>query len=79
MCEPWDGVPHMPELLAALAGLDRDIYAVIEQDLYPVEPDIPLPIGARTAGYYAGCGLGPVRRWPYSRPVRSHDKTGEAT
>jgi inosose dehydratase len=65
MCEPWGGVPHMPELLAALAELDRDIYAVIEQDLYPVEPDIPLPIGARTAGYYAGCGLGPVRRWPY--------------
>ena len=22
-------------------------------------------IGARTAGYYVGCGLGPVRRWPY--------------
>ena len=40
-------------------------YTVIEQDLYPVEPHIPLPIGARTAGYYAGCGLGPVRRWPY--------------
>jgi inosose dehydratase len=24
-----------------------------------------MPIGARTAGYYVGCGLGPVRRWPY--------------
>jgi inosose dehydratase len=30
---------------------------------------IPLPIGARTAGYYAGCGLRPVRRRPY-RPTK---------
>ena len=55
----------MPELLAALAELDRDIYCVIEQDLYPVEPHIPLPVRLATAGYYRACGLGPVRRWPY--------------
>jgi inosose dehydratase len=65
MCEPPFGEPDMPELLSALAELDRDIYCVIEQDLYPVEPDIPLPLQARTAGYYRACGLGPVRRWPY--------------
>jgi len=65
MCEPPYGEPDMPPLLDALARLDRDIFTVVEQDLYPVEPHIPLPIGARTAGYYAGCGLGPVRRWPY--------------
>jgi inosose dehydratase len=65
MCEPPYGEPDMPPLLETLAGLGRDIYCVIEQDLYPVEPHIPLPIGARTAGYYVGCGLGPVRRWPY--------------
>jgi len=65
MCEPPYGEPDMPPLLDALGALDREIYAVIEQDLYPVEPHIPLPIGARTAGYYVGCGLGPVRRWPY--------------
>jgi inosose dehydratase len=65
MCEPPYGQPEMPPFLAALAALDRDIFTVVEQDLYPVEPHIPLPIGARTAGYYAGCGLGPVRRWPY--------------
>jgi inosose dehydratase len=65
MCEPPYGDPDMPPLLDALAGLDREVYCVIEQDLYPVAPDIPLPIGARTAGYYVGCGLGPVRRWPY--------------
>ncbi len=65
MVEPPYGVPDMPPLLDALAALDADLFAVVEQDLYPVEPHIPLPIGARTAGYFAGCGLGPVRRWPY--------------
>jgi inosose dehydratase len=65
MCEPPYGVPAMPPLLAALGALDRDLYTVVEQDLYPVEPEVPLPIGARTAGYYSGCGLRPVRRWPY--------------
>jgi inosose dehydratase len=65
MCEPPYGEPDMPPFLAALAALDRDVFTVVEQDLYPVEPHIPLPIGARTAGYYAGCGLRPVRRWPY--------------
>jgi inosose dehydratase len=65
MCEPPYGEPDMPPLLDALNSLGRELYAVIEQDLYPVEPDVPLPIGARTAGYYVACGLGPVRRWPY--------------
>jgi hypothetical protein len=31
--------------------LDTDLSTVDEQDHYPVEPHIPLPIGARTAGY----------------------------
>lgn len=65
MVEPPYGIPAMPPLLDALAALDREIFTVVEQDLYPVAPDVPLPIGARTAGYFAGCGLGPVRRWPY--------------
>jgi inosose dehydratase len=68
MCEPWDGEPHMPSFLDSLGELDREIFTVVEQDLYPVEPDVPLPIGARTAGFYAGCGLGPVRRWRGSGP-----------
>ncbi|WP_214402802.1 TIM barrel protein [Pseudonocardia lacus] len=65
MVEPPYGEPAMPPLLDALARLDTDLFAVVEQDLYPVEPHIPLPIAARTAGYLRGCGLGPVRRWPY--------------
>ena len=65
MVEPPYGEPDMPPLLDALARLDKDLFCVIEQDLYPVEPDVPLPIAARTAGYFVACGLGPVRRWPY--------------
>jgi hypothetical protein len=34
----------LPPLLDALAKLDRDIFCVIEQDLYPVQPNVPLPI-----------------------------------
>ena len=65
MVEPPYGEPAMPPLLDALAALDRDLFCVVEQDLYPVEPDVPLPIAARTAGYFVACGLGPVRRWPH--------------
>ena len=65
MVEPPYGIPEMPPLLDALRELEENIYTVIEQDLYPVEPDVPLPIAARTAGYFVACGVGPVRRWPY--------------
>jgi inosose dehydratase len=61
MTEPPNGVPDMPSLLAELARLDVDLFAVVEQDLYPCDPNIPLPIANRTARYLAGCGLGPVR------------------
>ena len=65
MVEPPYGEPDVPSLLEALAGLDRDIFTVVEQDLYPVAPHIPLAIQARAAGYFTALGLGPVRRWPY--------------
>jgi inosose dehydratase len=69
MVEPPYGEPAMPPLLDALGRLGKELFCVIEQDLYPVEPDVPLPIAARTAGYFVACGLGPVRRWPY-QPVK---------
>jgi inosose dehydratase len=65
MVEPPYGEPKLPPLLDALAALDRDIFTVIEQDLYPVASHIPLAIQARAAGYFTACGLGPIRRWPY--------------
>ena len=38
MVEPPYGEPKVPALLDALAGLDRDLFVVIEQDLYPIAP-----------------------------------------
>jgi len=61
MIEPPNGVPDLPPLLDELGRLDVDLFAIVEQDLYPCDPDTPLPIAARTARYLGGCGIGPVR------------------
>ena len=55
MIEPPQGVPDMPPLLDALAALDRPISGIIEHDLYPCAPDVPLPIAQRTRTYLASC------------------------
>jgi inosose dehydratase len=57
MVEPPLGEPDMPSLLAALAGLDRDLYCIVEQDMYPCDFDKPLPIAIRTQQYFKACGL----------------------
>ncbi len=54
-CSPL-GDPDMPPILAALASLDRDLFCIVEQDLYR-RPDVPLPIATRTREDYAGCGV----------------------
>jgi inosose dehydratase len=59
MVEPPNGVPDMPPLLEALAGLDTEIFAIVEQDMYPCPPDAPLPIATRTQKYFTSCGVGP--------------------
>lgn len=59
MCEPPLGDPEMPQLLEALAELDRDLFAIVEQDLFPCQPDVPLPIATRTREYFESCGIGP--------------------
>jgi inosose dehydratase len=64
MVEPPYGEPAVPPLLDALSSLDREVFTILEQDLYPVAPSIPLGIQARAAGYLTGCGIGPIRRWP---------------
>ncbi len=57
MVEPPLGEPDMPSLLAALAALDRDLYCIVEQDLYPCDFDKPLPIARRTHEYFKACGM----------------------
>ena len=57
MVEPPLGEPDMVTLLAALGALDRDLYCIVEQDMYPCDFDTPLPIAVRTQQYFKGCGL----------------------
>jgi inosose dehydratase len=57
MVEPPLGEPDMVTLLAALGALDRDLYCIVEQDMYPCDFDRPLPIAVRTQQYFKACGL----------------------
>jgi inosose dehydratase len=58
MCEPPLGVPDLPPVLDALAGLDVELFAIVEQDMYPCPPDVPLPIAERTLAYLKAHGGG---------------------
>jgi inosose dehydratase len=62
MVEPPTGIPAMEPLLEELGRLDADLFAIVEQDLYPCEPGVPLPVATRTRSYLNGCGLGPAPR-----------------
>jgi inosose dehydratase len=59
MMEPPAGIPAMEPLLAELGRLLGDLFAIVEQDLYPCPPGTPLPIATRTRTYLNGCGLRP--------------------
>ncbi|WP_091040602.1 PfkB family carbohydrate kinase [Glycomyces harbinensis] len=60
--EPPAGVPNPADIVAELSTLDADLFVIVEQDLYPCEPDVPLPIAVRTREYLGGCGLGASRQ-----------------
>jgi inosose dehydratase len=57
-CEPPSGEPAIGEVAKALAELDRDMFVVVEQDMYPVEFDVPKPIAQRTRSYLLDVGIG---------------------
>lgn len=61
MTEPPLGVPDLREVLAAVDELRLDIFGIVEQDLYPCAPDVPLPIATRTHTYLADCGVDAVQ------------------
>ncbi|WP_243794182.1 sugar phosphate isomerase/epimerase [Saccharopolyspora gloriosae] len=58
MCEPPNGVPALEPIIEAVRGLDADLFAIVEQDLYPCAPEVPLPIARRTRDYLTRCGAG---------------------
>ncbi|MFJ6386239.1 sugar phosphate isomerase/epimerase family protein [Streptomyces sp. NPDC091972] len=56
MCEPPSGVPELEPVLVAAQGLGVELFAIVEQDMYPCEPDEPLPIAMRTRKFLRSCG-----------------------
>jgi len=57
-CEPPRGEPVVPDVAKALHVLDRDVFVVVEQDMYPVAFDKPKPIAQRTYHYLRSVGIG---------------------
>ena len=55
MTEPPLGVPAMPPVLEALAGLDRDDPGHHRTRPVPVCSEVPLPIAKRTKTYLSTC------------------------
>lgn len=61
MCEPPDGIPAYEPILSEAFRIDPQMYAVVEQDLYPVQDfALPMQIASRTLEHIASCGA-PVR------------------
>ncbi|WP_432116690.1 sugar phosphate isomerase/epimerase family protein [Streptomyces sp. S1] len=57
MCEPPSGVPALEPVLAAARALDVDLFAIVEQDMYPCDPDVPYPVALRTRRFLRSCGV----------------------
>ena len=59
MVEPPLGVPEVEPVLEALdRHVDAELFMIGEQDLYPCDPDVPLPIARRTYQYLRELGVG---------------------
>jgi inosose dehydratase len=57
-CEPPAGEPDAESVTKALLELDRDLFVVVEQDMYPADFDKPKPIARRTYTYLRSVGIG---------------------
>jgi inosose dehydratase len=60
MVEPPLGAPAMEPLLNDLAALNRDLWLIIEQDMYPAPAGSAKAIAARTRDYFTSLGLPPA-------------------
>ncbi|MFI5804335.1 sugar phosphate isomerase/epimerase family protein [Streptomyces sp. NPDC051561] len=60
MCEPPAGEPAWEPVLEAAQALGRrrgvELFAIVEQDMYPCPPEKPLPIARRTRSFLRSCG-----------------------
>ncbi|KUM68039.1 hypothetical protein [Streptomyces curacoi] len=70
VCVSPAGVPNPADIVAELAALDAELFVIVEQDLYPCAPEVPLPIAVSTREHLAGCGLTGTRRPTLAIPGR---------
>ena len=57
-CEPSDGVVDFLAFRDVLQDVKYQGFAIVEQDMYPVPFDVPLPIAKRTRAYLREIGFG---------------------
>jgi len=55
MCEPPGGVPELGPIIDAVAALDSNIFAIVEQDMYGTDIELPLGIATRTREHIFSC------------------------
>lgn len=55
MIEPPNGIPDLAPVIEAVAKIDPEIFAIVEQDMYGCDVDRPLPIARRTREHIFGC------------------------
>lgn len=55
MIEPPNGIPDLAPVIEAVATIDSDIFAIVEQDMYGCDVDRPLPIATRTREHIFSC------------------------
>ncbi|WP_120003003.1 sugar phosphate isomerase/epimerase family protein [Nesterenkonia muleiensis] len=55
MIEPRGGVPDLAPIIEAVAKIDPEIFAIVEQDMYGCALDYPFPIAKRTREHIFGC------------------------
>jgi inosose dehydratase len=53
--EPPRGVPDARSVIDALSAIPARRYVIAEHDLFPCDPDVPLPIAIRTRAYLNSC------------------------
>ena len=55
MIEPPHAVPDLAPIIEAVAAIDPEIFAIVEQDMYACDVDYPFPIAKRTREHIFGC------------------------
>jgi inosose dehydratase len=55
MVEPPAGIPDYAPIIEAVAAIDPEIFAIVEQDMPGVDIDLPLGIATRTRQHIFGC------------------------